>query len=98
MNAYEPLLVDTDAGPRCRDCMQWCYFGTPAPPCDVDGCGCEPCERARRAVAADDRPDEQLASIARDIEHEARPEPAELAAERHPDHRELIAERNRRTA
>lgn len=82
MNGYEPLLVDTDAGPRCRDCMQWCYFGTPAPPCDVDGCGCEPCEQARRAVEADDRPDEALHSIARDVEAEQKPDYQVLRRER----------------
>lgn len=82
MNGYEPLLQDTDGGPMCRDCLQWCYFGTPAPPCDVDGCTCPRCEQARRAVELDDRPYAALANIARDIERENQPDARDLTAER----------------
>lgn len=35
-----------------------------------------------RAMELDDRPDETLAAIARDLEHEARPTVAEMVAER----------------
>jgi hypothetical protein len=83
MNSYEPLWLETDRGLLCRDCGTWCWQGTPMlTPCDRDGCCCERCERARRALELDDRDDTTLAGIARDMEAEARPELGVLVAER----------------
>lgn len=84
MNGYEPLLQETDGGLVCRDCMTFCYFGSKVlTPCDVDGCTCDACERLRRALELDDRPDAALANIARDLEAEARPDLQELLDERY---------------
>lgn len=82
---------DTDGGPMCADC----YYGCPRPPhhatCDRTGCAC-PCRRddayydtmrdAARARELDDRGDDQMAGIARDLEAEARPDVTALTVER----------------
>lgn len=32
INAYEPLLHETDGGMVCRDCVTFCGFWTPTAP------------------------------------------------------------------
>lgn len=80
MNGYEPELNEEG---WCRDCGAFCWQPTPTPaPCEVDGCECPRCERARRAAELDDRPAPALQNLARDIEAEARPDLDALMVER----------------
>lgn len=80
-------LVELDGEPVCLDCV---YGG--GCPCEQPGCRCE-CRDldGGRARALDDRPDEALASLARDMAAE-RHDPDALVAEL-PTLAELRAER-----
>lgn len=79
-------VADHETGlPLCEDCgvgacitVHWCE-------CEHCQCDCRRemvVERARRADELDDRPDEQLASLARDMEAERRPDVDVLQRER----------------
>lgn len=93
------FVEDASSGlPVCEDRSYAACLPVDGRRCEVDGCRCHCREAAERARELDDRPAEALANIARDIDHEARAYPDQLHRERFPDHRELLAERTRRTA
>lgn len=75
--------METDRGPVCGDCWHGCPRPAHWAACDHDDCRCE-CRDldGGRARELDDRPDEALASIARDLEAERLPTLDELRAER----------------
>ena len=85
-------VEDEDGNVISEECMLYC---TPVhvAECDAPQCQCGCHDDAGRARELDDRPDETLHSIARDMVAERLPTLDELRRERHGDVRWLIAER-----
>jgi hypothetical protein len=82
------LVEDSDGAAVTEACLYWCTPGSRAD-CEHPECCCEcharsldDIDREVRAAELDDRPDDKLAAIARDLECERLPTLAELRAER----------------